>query len=399
MNNGVDVPTFWGGDVSLNLATLTGWTSNWRAVALRPFKNFLIALGITKGSNVYPHMVKWSAAAEAGTVPVSWDETNAALDAGENNLSETDDLLVDCLPLGDANIIYKERSMYSQSYIGAPYIFRFQRLPGDVGILARGCVAAIPDGHVVLTQNDVVIHSGHGTQSIANGAVRDYIFDNLNATGFKRSFVVANHTKNEVWVCFPYGASTNCDRACVYNYIDRTWTIRTLSNVTYGAFGEYSGVVVLGTYTATTGSYTANAGITYDANTRNKTATRLLVTQTTPLISMMDNGNTDAGATIAASMTRSGMHFDSPETMKTIRSVYPRIDGTDGAVVSVQVGASMYSDKEPTWQTAQNFTIGQSQKIDSFATGRFMSVRFSNADASPWRIRSFDIDYVMRGNY
>ena len=98
----------------------------------------------------------------------------AALDAGEQDLAETPALLVDCLPLGDVNIIYKERSMYAMTYVGAPYIFRFQRLPGESGMLARGCAVNTPLGHVVLTAGDVVLNNGSGVQSIANGACSHY---------------------------------------------------------------------------------------------------------------------------------------------------------------------------------------------------------------------------------
>lgn len=51
---------FWGGHVVLNLATLPGWGATDVAAVVRPYKNFLIALNITKGAVNYPHMVKWS---------------------------------------------------------------------------------------------------------------------------------------------------------------------------------------------------------------------------------------------------------------------------------------------------------------------------------------------------
>ncbi|WP_230687588.1 hypothetical protein, partial [Streptococcus pneumoniae] len=82
--------------------------------------------------------------------------------------------------------------MYAMSYVGAPYIFRFQRLPGESGMLARGCAVNTPVGHVVLTAGDVVVNNGTGVQSIANGAVRSYIFNNIDSTNYKRAFVTAN---------------------------------------------------------------------------------------------------------------------------------------------------------------------------------------------------------------
>lgn len=399
MNNGADVPMFWGGDIALNLAALTGWDATWRCSSLRPFKNFLIALNVTKGANRYPHMVKWSDSAEAGTVPVSWDETNPALDAGEQNLAETDDLLVDCLPLGDVNIIYKQRSMYAQTLIGAPYIFRFQRLPGSVGLMARGCVVDTPQGHVLLTPNDVVMHNGQGMTSIANAAVKNYIFDNISSTVAKRSFVTFNPAKNEVWVCFPKEGSATCNAACIYNLIDRTWSIRTLANVTYAAVGQVSSSIVTYTWGTSSGAWSSYSPTVWNANDNTKVQTQVLMSHSTPLLSLVDSGNTDFGETIAASMTRSGMHFDAPQAVKTLRSIYPRIDGTLGDKVSIQVGSAMYADQPPVWNTAQNFFIGKAQKLDTFCSGRFLSIKFSNASSNPWRIRSFDVDYVASGLY
>lgn len=172
MNNGKDAPLYWGGTGVL--AALPGWPASTTAKSLRPFKSFLVALGVTKSGTAYQHMVKWSVPAVPGAVPASWDHTDPALLAGEIDLAEDPSILVDQMPLGDANIIYKENSMYAMRATGGLDVFSFQRLPGDVGALSRGCIANTPMGHVVLTHGDVVIHSGQGPQSIANGVVRRY---------------------------------------------------------------------------------------------------------------------------------------------------------------------------------------------------------------------------------
>lgn len=398
LNNGKDLPTFWGGDTALNLATLTGWNAAWKAESIRPFKNFIIALGITKTTTKYPHMVKWSDIAVPGAIPTSWDETNPALDAGENDLAETSDILVDCLPLGDANIIYKERSMYAMTYVGAPYIFRFQRLPGDSGMLAKGCGVATPVGHVVLTAGDVVVNTGQGAQSISNGIIRDYIFKNISTQYYKRSFVTANPQKSEVWICFPYGESETCNKAAVWNWESKVWGVRSLTNVTYGAFGQ----VTLPTTSVTWGTDSDTWGTdssSWNENEYSPAEARLVMTHTNPLISLADTGTTDFGALITSTLERTGMDFGDSYSVKTIRSIRPRIDGVSGETLSIQVGAAMTPDASPVWQTAQTFTIGSDIKIDSFATGRFLSVRFTNTNYGAWRMKSFDVDYVNAGAY
>ena len=54
-------------------------------------------------------------------------------------------------------------------------------------------------GHVVLSSGDIVLQTGQGAVSIANGFVKDYVFNNLNSSAYKRAFVTSNPPKNEVW--------------------------------------------------------------------------------------------------------------------------------------------------------------------------------------------------------
>ena len=401
LNNGVDIPTYWAGTGVL--ANLPGWNATWRCTAMRPFKNFILAMGVTKGSTYYPHMLKWCTTLNPGAITAAgdWDETNPALDAGERDLAETPDLMVDGLPMGDNFIVYKERSMYAVTYIGYPQIFRTQRLPGETGMLARGCGVNTPLGHVVLTAGDVVLNTGQGVTSIANGIVRDLIFKNISVDNYKRAFVTSNPQKNEVWICYPHGTVETCNKACVWNWVDKAWSVRELSNVTYGAFGQIN-------YTASTLTWSSidavgttwdMIGTTWDENEYSPAEARLLMCHTTPYISLQDSGTSDFGALITSSVERSGMTLGDPYQVKLLRSIWPKIDGTEGYTVTIEVGASMYADKAPTWGTSQTFTIGQTEKIDCMVSGKYLAVRFSNADYFPWRMKSFGMDYDNAGRY
>ena len=65
LNNGVDVPQSYAG--TGDFANLTNWPSGWTTKALRPFRNFLLALGPTKTAVRYPSLVNWSTSADPGT--------------------------------------------------------------------------------------------------------------------------------------------------------------------------------------------------------------------------------------------------------------------------------------------------------------------------------------------
>lgn len=397
LNNGVESPVYWAGNVANNLATLTGWNANWRCKALRPFKNFLVALNITKSGTAYPSMVKWSSPAVPGAIPSSWDEADVAQDAGEQELAETPDVLVDALPLGDALIIYKERSMYAMRFIGAPLIFSFQKLPGDDGLLARGCVADTPKGHVVLTSNDVVIHNGQGARSIANGRVRKYIFDNINKTTPERAFVCTNPPSNEVLICFPSVASENCDLAAVWNWNDNTWGFRSLSNVTYGEACQINSDAAFFNWALDTGTW-ADDTTTWSESAFSPNESRLLLARTTA-ISAFDIASSELGSAMSASLERTGMTFGDASSVKLMRSTYPRFDAPAGTVLTLQVGAAMNPDEAPTYQAPVNFTVGQQHKVDSMVAGRFLALRINSSVDAVWRLRSLDADIVPMGGY
>lgn len=394
LNNGVDLPQYWDGTAA-KLRNLTGWNPAWKCDVMVPFKQYLVSLGITKSGAKYPHMVKWSAAALPGAIPTSWDETDVTRDAGELDLAETPDLLVDALPLGDMLIVYKERSMYALRFIGQPFIFQVQRLPGDVGMMARGCGANTPLGHVVLTSGDVVLVTPQGPQSIADGKVRRFIFNNIDANNFRRAFVCTNPQKFEVLVCFPVNGSAYCNMAAVWNWATQTWGLRDLPNATYGASGQISNSVST-TWATDTETWALDA-TTWNENEYAPGEARLMFSTPTA-IRAFDVGTSDDGSTqITGSLERVGMYFDDASTVKLLRGIRPRIDAPNGAQVTVQAGAAMTPDSAPIWSDPVTFTAGSDFKADTFSQGRYLAIRLSCN--RPWRIRSLDLDIVPTGSY
>lgn len=395
LNNGVDVPQYWGG--TSTLAALPGWDATWRAVSVRPFKNFLVALGITKGSTKYPHMVKVSSAASTGAVPSSWDATNPALDTLERDLSETTDVLVDALPMGDLLIIYKERSMYSMQFIGGNTKFKTQRLPGNVGMLARGCAAITPVGHVVLTSDDVVLHAGQGAKSIINGRMRRWLFSQIDATNYKRCFLTTNERRNEVLVCFPTQGQQYCTKALTWNWVDDTIGVRDLGSVTHGASGKLPASVIDGSWAADTAPW--NTDFTaWTEDGLSSAESRLVLAQTTKLM-LVDSGSGFGGANIPATLVRSGLDFGDGATVKLCRGIRPRIDAAAGTVITVEIGASMDPLSPPSYGPPVPFRVGIDVKADGFASGRYLAVRYSTNSLAPWRIARDAFDVTPMGAY
>jgi hypothetical protein len=82
------VPMTWDQNLANDFVDLPNWPANTYCKSLRAYKNYLVALNITKTTTNYPYMVKWSHPADPGSVPASWDHTDATRDAGEFDLAE-----------------------------------------------------------------------------------------------------------------------------------------------------------------------------------------------------------------------------------------------------------------------------------------------------------------------
>lgn len=397
MNNGKDAPLYWGGTGKLQ--PLPAWPADTKAKSLRPYKSFLVALGITNPSGDFPHLVKWSVPAVPGAVPASWDHTDVTKIAGEMDLAEEPSLLVDQMVLGDANIIYKENSMYAMRATGGMDVFSFQRLPGSVGALARGCIASTPIGHVVLTHGDVILHSGQGPKSIINGRMRRWLFRTMDSTNRARSFVVTNPAASEVWVCFPALGDLACTLAATWNWIDDTWSIRTLDQATYGATGQLDASVSKA-WDAQAYAW-QDAAAAWDEDELSPAQERLLLCTAAPRLLATDVTGTRDGAAYTSYLERTGITLGDASTVKTVRGLRVRLDAAAGARVQFEVGASMASDQPIAWSPPVVYTAGQEayNQLDTFASGRFLAVRATSLDNQPFRFASYDVDFVMAGGY
>lgn len=239
-NNTVDVPQGWAAfDSSTLLVDLPNWAGTRRCKSIRAFKNFLVALNMTDSGVSRPYRVLWSDSAVPGTLPGSWDSTDPTTDSREFDLAETSDHLVDQLSLGDINVIYKEHSTWGMQYIGPPYYFRFWKILSKNGLLARDLVANVPHGHIVVGQDDIIVHSAQieQSQSILDKTMRKWLFSVIDSTNYKNSFIVPHARRNELYFCYPEIGETYANQALVWNWRDNNIGVRDLVSTPFAAVG------------------------------------------------------------------------------------------------------------------------------------------------------------------
>lgn len=248
-NNVLDVPQHWSSFATgTKLIDLANWPANYKCRTLRPFKNFLFAMHPYESGVAKPYRVRWSHPAAPGTIPTSWDISDATKDAREVDLATTPGIIHDGLELGDQFIVYKEDSAYAFSYIGPPFIFRNDPVVQGRGILWRDCVQKFPRGHFVVGTDDIYVHSGirGSDESVVEGRLRSWVFAQLNASNYFNCFTMAYPQKNEIWFCFPEAGATYATIALVWNTLTGVSGVRAIPASPFAVVGpaeDLSGVL------------------------------------------------------------------------------------------------------------------------------------------------------------
>lgn len=210
-------------------------TKNITAAVLRPFKNFMFALSISRDAGFFPHLLMWSDAADPGAVPrwQDWESLDPTNLGGEVSIGEGTGGLVDAVPLHDLLMIYKEDSIWTADLVGGIDVFRFRKAITSIGALSTNCVAPFKRGHVVLGDGDVILHNGTSAESIVADRMRRYLFRVIDSDNFRNSFVTIDYEHQEVWVCFPLEGATYPNVAIVWNWRHNTWVVRDLPDFTF----------------------------------------------------------------------------------------------------------------------------------------------------------------------
>lgn len=393
LNNGIDSPQSWSGQTSDRCVDLRYDDSNtwadkvYTAKCMRIFKSYIFAMDITKAGTRFENLFKWSSSSSAGSLP-DWDVADATKDAGENAI-KTETALIDGLPLRDTFIIYAEDSAYGVQHIGGRFVFRFYRMFSD-GIVSRRCVKEVRGHHVALTANDVIIHDGQTPKSLLNRQRRRWLFNNIDADNYERSFIIPNYRNNELWICFPSTGQTLADTALIWNYEDNTFGHRELPScphIGYGVIDPGESKII----DDQTQIIDTDDSI-IDARTYNPTVFYPLLLGTN--LYQADDTEQFNGTNISSYAERTGLDFGSERT-KRIKRIIPKMSGT--GAVTFSLGSQKYPGDSVDW-TNYTFTPGTDWKIDSRKTGKLFGYKIASTGNITWDLSSIDFEFEDAGD-
>lgn len=396
-----------------------GWNSLWQAQLLRTCGGALVALNVTKNGINSPTMVKTSSIPQAGTVPVSWDQTDPATLATENILAELSGSIVDACPLGSDLTIYGFKQAYRMFATGNIDVFDYVPLPFQKGAINANCTLEMDGKNIVFGPDDIWQHDGNSEKSIIDGRNRDFLYASINMSKANRCFVVHNPKLTEISFCYVSGdglthfpAADGCNRAAVWNYANDTWTFDDLPYVYSACSANVANPV---TYASVTADYSTMGGSYQDQEDGFKRAPVYLGDANATFglsTSLYGHDLYGAGSTVAYAvdtnatapryLARDGIDLDEVAAdlrgQKTLVSIYPQVRlGSGAAPLMIDGGSAEAFNDGAVFVGPQPYDGAANTKCDFNAAGRYLSIKITHADYRELSIAGFDLEFMVSG--
>ncbi len=397
INDSVLPPASWQPSLSNTVQQLANWPASTFCKVIRPFRDQLIALRLTESGVYNPRVLRWSDIAGVGALPGSWDYTDPTNFAGRTEIGETEDYLIDCLPMRDVNIVYKQFSTYLMQPIQTNDAFAFRQLFSQAGLLSENCVRAFGAQHFVVTTDDIILHDGANIQSIADKRVKHWFFSTLNASRYQRTWVAPDFKNQTMWVGFCETGNDFPNLALCWDWANDSWFVRELgANMSHAAVGIVIGSEL--TFDGLVGTFDAQTQ-TFDESTFTPFSNRLVLFNAAAKAAYQaESGETFNGSAMTCYATRSNVGLTRDlGSIKRVQRIFPKVIGTAGDTFQVYVGAKSVPDGATTFSGPFNLTVGTDYKIDCRVSARWITLKFQYAGANTIRLAGFDCEFVHDG--
>jgi len=221
----------WGVSTSTDAAEITATsgtvpTSN-KAVMVTA-ERFVFALGA--GNN--PRKIQWSDQEDYQ----AWLPTSAN-QAGDFELV-TGGKIMTGLRVKEGSLILTSTDAHLASYIGPPFVFSFQEVGRNCGIIGPKAWCVGDSLAAWMGAENFFIYDGYVKPLPSD--VNDYVFSDINTQQSAKIFGMALSAYGEFWWFYPSASSNDVDRYVLWNSRENTWAVGNLDR----SCGMDSGITI-----------------------------------------------------------------------------------------------------------------------------------------------------------
>lgn len=189
---------------------------------------FVIVFGTNPFDNESQYdrmLIRWSAQESV----IDW-LPSATNQAGDIRLS-TGAYIVTAVQSRQEILVWTDQALYSMQYIGPPAVWSTQLLSDNISIASNNSAIYV-EGQVFWMGTDK-FYTYDGSTKPLNSRLRKHVFDDINLDQREQFFVGLNEAFNEVWWFYCSDGSEVIDRYVIYNYVDQTWSMGTMSRTAW----------------------------------------------------------------------------------------------------------------------------------------------------------------------
>lgn len=136
------------------------------------------------------------------------------------------------------NLLFTDVDVHASAYIGAPYVYSFEKVGSGCGVISSQAVAAIDTAAMWMSRSGFWIYDGYVKPLPSD--VGDYVFNNINYTQASKIYAVHNSKYGEITWFYPSSSSNENDSYVTYNYREGHWAIGSMSRTAGTDRGVFS---------------------------------------------------------------------------------------------------------------------------------------------------------------
>ncbi len=171
--------------------------------------------------------------------------TAASTNQAGNQILSTNGKIVTGTKIRGGTLILTDIDAHLATYIGQPFVYRFDRVGTGCGAASTACVTQVDVGAVWMGRDGFWIYDG--AVRPLDSPVADFVFRNLNESQITKVAAFNNGKHGEVWWLYPSGDSNECNKYVSWSYRNNTWTFGDL-NRTAGSDGGIFGAPIMASY-------------------------------------------------------------------------------------------------------------------------------------------------------
>jgi len=143
------------------------------------------------------------------------------------------------------NLLYTDVDVHTAQYVGAPFVYGFEKAGSGCGLISAQAVAAIDTAAIWMSKSGFWIYDGYVKPLPSD--VSDYVFGNINFNQASKVYAVHNSKFGEIWWYYPSSASNENDSYVTFNYRENHWNIGTLARTAGTDAGVFANPLAVST--------------------------------------------------------------------------------------------------------------------------------------------------------